>query len=130
MSTLRVLETGAIRANARIEFENGCVANLNASRVSEKKVREIRVFQENNYLSIDFMNQKGHLQIKEGLTLHREEIPIEKGEPLKLELSHFADCVLNREVPKVGGAFGVLALEIAIQITEQIHDAEVKMSGG
>ena len=117
-------------ANARIESENGCVANLNASRVSEKKVREIRVFQENNYLSIDFMNQKGHLQIKEGLTLHRERIPIEKGEPLKLELSHFADCVLNREVPKVGGAFGMLALEIAIRITEQIHDVEVKTSGG
>ena len=44
-------------ANARIEFESGCVANLNVSRVSEKKVREIRVFQSDNYLSLDFMNR-------------------------------------------------------------------------
>ena len=48
-------------ANARIEFENGCVANLSASRMSLKKNREIRVFQDNAYLSLDFMNQKGHL---------------------------------------------------------------------
>jgi predicted dehydrogenase len=115
-------------ANARLEFESGCVANLNVSRVSEKKVREIRVFQSNNYLSLDFMNQKGHLLLRDDLALHREEIPIEKGEPLKLELLHFADCVLNREAPKVGGAFGMRALEIAIQITEQIRAAEHKAS--
>ena len=48
-------------ANARIEFENGCVANLSASRMSLKKAREIRIFQENAYLSLDFMNQSGHL---------------------------------------------------------------------
>jgi predicted dehydrogenase len=48
-------------ANARIEFESGCVANLSASRMSLKKSREIRVFQDNAYLSLDFMNQKGHL---------------------------------------------------------------------
>jgi predicted dehydrogenase len=115
-------------ANARLEFESGCVANLNVSRVSEKKVREIRVFQSNNYLSLDFMNQKGHLLLRDGSALQREEIPIEKGEPLKLELLHFADCVLNREAPKVGGAFGMRALEIAIQITEQIREAERKAS--
>ena len=109
-------------ANSRIEFRNGCVANLNVSRVSEKKVREIRVFQDNNYLSLDFMNQKGHLLVKEGLELSREEIPIEKGEPLMLELAAFANCVLNREAPKVGVAFGKRALEIAIQITEQIRE--------
>ncbi len=109
-------------ANARIEFGNGCVANLNVSRVSEKKVREIRVFQDNNYLSLDFMNQKGHLLVKDGPELSREEIPIEKGEPLMLELAAFANCVRNRETPKVGVAFGKRALEIAIQITEQIID--------
>ena len=48
-------------ANARIQFENGCVANLSASRMSLKKAREIRIFQDNAYLSLDFMNQSGHL---------------------------------------------------------------------
>src|SRR5258708_12935618 len=48
-------------ANARIQFENGCVANLSASRMSLKKAREIRVFQDNAYLSLDFMGQAGHL---------------------------------------------------------------------
>ena len=111
-------------ANARIEFESGCVANLNVSRVSEKKVREIRVFQSDNYLSLDFMNQAGHILLREGTSLNREDVPIEKGEPLKLELSHFASCILNREAPKVGGAFGMRALETAIQITEQIRDVD------
>lgn len=114
-------------ANARIEFESGCVANLNVSRVSEKKVREIRVFQSDNYLSLDFMSQAGHILLRDGTSLNREDVPIEKGEPLKLELSHFANCVLNREAPKVGGAFGMRALETAIQITEQIRDVDSKI---
>ena len=84
-------------ANARIEFANGCVANLSASRMSLKKNREIRVFQDNAYLSLDFMNQKGHLvkksdiiayglKLKVGLAKAGEdkvpvhEIPIEKGD--------------------------------------------------
>ena len=58
---VRVLSPTEDIANARLVFENGCVANLSASRVSEKKAREIRVFQDSGYLSLDFMNQKGHL---------------------------------------------------------------------
>ncbi len=108
-------------ANARITFENGCVANINTSRVSLKKVREIRVFQPNTYLSLDFMNQKGHLLRKVGLNLEKEEIPIEKGEPLQLELASFVNCVVHYEEPKVGAALGKTALELAIRITEQIR---------
>jgi predicted dehydrogenase len=108
-------------ANARITFENGCVANLNTSRVSEKKVREIRVFQPNSYLSLDFMNQKGHLLKKEGQSLDRQEIPIEKGEPLKIELDSFIHCVKQAENPKINASFGMKALEVALQITEQIR---------
>ncbi len=108
-------------ANSRITFENGCVANLNTSRVSEKKVREIRVFQPNSYLSLDFMNQKGHLLKKEGQSLDRQEIPIEKGEPLKIELDSFIHCVEQAENPKINASFGMKALEVALQITEQIR---------
>ena len=108
-------------ANARIVFENGCVANINTSRVSAKKVREIRVFQRSAYISLDFMDQSGHLMKKEGAGLSREEIPIEKGEPLFLEIESFVDCVDRRDQPRVGTSLGMSALEIALQITEQIH---------
>lgn len=108
-------------ANARIVFENGCVANINTSRVSEKKVREIRVFQPNGYLSIDFMNQSGHLLKMTPGGLEKAEIPIEKDEPLKLELASFVDCVVNHNNPKVGAVLGKTALEVAIKITDQIR---------
>jgi predicted dehydrogenase len=128
-------------ANARIEFETGCVANLSASRMSLKKNREIRIFQDDAYLSLDFMNQKGHLvkkseliaygvKLKIGLakagdasSIPVQEIPIEKDEPLKLELAHFTESVAERKQPKVGAALGKSALEVAIQITEQIKAA-------
>jgi predicted dehydrogenase len=112
-------------ANARLTFENGSVATLNASRVSAKKARELRVFQPGAYLSIDFMNQSGHLlRIPEDGTIfdiRREEIPVEKGEPLLLELASFVQCVRNHVVPKIGVEMGKTALETAIQITELIR---------
>jgi predicted dehydrogenase len=126
-------------ANARIQFENGCVANLSASRISMSKAREIRIFQDNAYLSLDFMNQSGHLirksdiiayglKMKIGLvkggdssSVPVHQIPIEKGEPLALELAHFVDSVTRSLQPKVGAALGKSALEVAIAITEQIR---------
>ncbi|HEX3728185.1 MAG TPA: Gfo/Idh/MocA family oxidoreductase [Opitutaceae bacterium] len=127
-------------ANTRIEFEDGCVANLSASRMSLRKNREIRVFQEDKYLSLDFMNQKGHLvrrrdlialglKMKVGLvkagdasSVPVHDIPIEKGEPLALELAHFVESVAQARQPKVGAALGKSALEVAIAITEQIRN--------
>lgn len=126
-------------ANARLQFENGCVANLSASRMSLKKAREIRVFQDNAYLSLNFMEQKGHLvkksdiiayglKMKIGLvqagdvsSIPVREIPIEKGEPLALELASFVESVAQARQPKVGAALGKSALEVAITITEQIR---------
>jgi len=128
-------------ANARIQFQNGCVANLNASRMSAKKAREIRIFQGDAYLSLDFMNQAGHLvkksdiiayglKMKIGLVkagdlsaIPVRDIPIEKGEPLALELAHFIESVVAMRQPKVGAALGKSALEVAITITEQIRSA-------
>ena len=114
-------------ANARIVFESGCVANLNVSRVSLKKLREIRIFQPGGYMSLDFMNQKGHLvKIKradkpEDSEIVSVEVPIEKAEPLKVELASFVDCVLHKLNPKVGAALGRRALEVALEITAQIN---------
>ena len=107
----------------RLVFANGCVANLSASRVSEKKAREIRVFQETGYLSLDFMNQKGHLIKKNGPSLERHEVPVEKGEPLALELESFLTCVREAKTPKTDGKFGKSALEIALAITREIQSA-------
>jgi predicted dehydrogenase len=138
---IQVLSKTEDIANARIEFESGCVANLSASRMSLKKNREIRIFQDDAYLSLDFMNQKGHLvkksdiityglKLKVGLakagdasSIPVQDIPIEKDEPLKLELAHFTESVSERTQPKVGAALGKTALEVAIQITEQIKAA-------
>jgi predicted dehydrogenase len=118
---VRVLSGSEDIANARIQFASGCVANLNASRVSQKKVREIRLFQDDGYLSLNFMEQSGHLIRKHGLDLQREEIPLEKDEPLKLELASFLDCVHRHNQPKVGAELARSALELALQITGQIR---------
>ena len=118
---VRVLSQTEDIANARIVFENGCVANLSASRVSEKKAREIRVFQDSGYLSLDFMNQKGHLIKKVGGALDKQDVPVEKGEPLALELEAFIQCVSGAKTPKTDGSFGKTALEIALLITKQIN---------
>ncbi len=111
-------------ANARLLFANGAVANLSASRVSMKKSREIRVFQAGGYLSIDFMGQKGHFvrvdpAVEGGFA--REDLPIERGEPLAIELASFVGCVRDRRDPKVGAALGRTALEVALAITEQVR---------
>lgn len=109
-------------ANARIAFENGCVANLNVSRVSLKKLRDIRIFQEGMYMSLDFLNQKGHvIRVKDCAEIVPEEVPIEKSEPLKIELASFADCVINKRRPKVDAVLGMSALEVALEITRQIR---------
>ena len=100
---MRVLSVTEDIANARLVFENGCVANLSASRVSEKKAREIRVFQDSGYLSLDFMNQCGHLIQKNDLALEKSEVPVEKGEPLALGTTIFSELCANTRTPKTDG---------------------------
>jgi predicted dehydrogenase len=145
---VRVLSRTEDIANARIQFANGCVANLSTSRMSLKKVREIRVFQPTGYFSFDFMKQSGHLVRRSGMLEYAaklagglvqpgdlaavpvEPVPLEKGEPLALELAHFIDSVARARQPKVGAALGKTALEVAIAITEQIRAAGKTGTGG
>jgi predicted dehydrogenase len=108
-------------ANARIRFANGCVANVTASRVSQEKTRKIRVFQSEAYLSLDYQEQTGHIFRREGLQLVKEEVQVEKDEPLKLELAAFCECARRGAVPVVSGQQGTDALHLAIQITEAIE---------
>jgi len=107
-------------ANARLKFANGCVANLTASRISPEKTRKIRVFSSTHYLSLDYQNQEGLIYWKQDGAIKREKVPIEKDEPLKLELAAFTHAVEHRLEPRVSGQAGKQALDIAIQICEEI----------
>lgn len=135
-------------ANARLRFANGCVANLTASRISPEKMRKIRVFSSGpivSYISLDYRAQEGFisriaresekessvlkklLRAKDstivsefgGKRIVREPVPIEKDEPLKLELQHFVECVRARRTPMVSGESAKQALDLAFEITRQ-----------
>jgi predicted dehydrogenase len=115
-----VLSRKADIANARVEFENGCVANLTASRVSFEKVRKLRFFQPHDYLSIDYALQKGSMvSLRMGRVMERKLEP-PAAEPLKLELESFVDCVRTRRQPEVTGSDGVKALDLAMAIVAEI----------
>ena len=108
-------------ANARLKFTNGCVANLTASRISPEKTRKIRVFSTTHYLSLDYQSQEGLIYWKQDEAIKREKVPIEKDEPLKLELAAFTHAIEHRLEPRVSGQAGKQALDVAIQICEQIR---------
>ncbi len=111
-------------ANARIRFENGCVANITASRISPERMRKIRVFQGDAYLSLDYQDQSGWIYRKDGMEIAREEVEVERDEPLKCELASFVECAARGEQPKVSGQQGAAALDIALEITQIIEAAQ------
>ena len=113
-------------ANARLRFENGCVANVTVSRISPEKMRKIRVFQSDAYLSLDYQEQGGWIYKKDGFDILREEVAVEKDEPLKLEIASFIDCVSRGDRPKVSGDHGAAALDVALEITGLIENGLVK----
>ena len=115
-----VLSKGEDIANARLRFESGCVANITTSRISPEKMRKIRVFQDDAYLSLDYQGQAGQVFRKVGEQITRETILIEKEEPLKRELESFIQCVQAHQDPVVSGAKAAEALNVAMEITNQI----------
>jgi len=110
-------------ANARLRFANGCVANITASRISPERMRKIRVFQSEAYLSLDYQDQSGWVYRREGMEIARVAVEVEKDEPLKCELSAFVDCAAGGVQPKVGGHQGAAALDVALTITRLIEEA-------
>ncbi|TAM82112.1 MAG: Gfo/Idh/MocA family oxidoreductase [Acidobacteria bacterium] len=107
-------------ANARVEFENGAVANFTASRVSTEKVRKFRYFQPHEYVSIDF-SRRDALLLSVGNDGQNPQIAFRKLEvrntdPLEAELESFADCVRTRRPPLVGGRQGRSALALAEKV--------------
>lgn len=124
-------------ANARLEFANGCVANVTASRISAKKERKIRFFQRNAYINVDYMKPevkvyklkgepKGVLDLSK--MVDYQELKLDKVEPLKAELSAFVDCVINGREPLVTGHDGLMALQVAGNILETIEKHKLQLS--
>jgi predicted dehydrogenase len=113
-------------ANARLRFASGCIANLTASRISRDRVRKIRFFQPDSYISIDYAAQE-----VEGWRLVRRDgqrpsieggaLPVQKDEPLRRELADFIGAVRDKRRPLVDGAAGRAALELATRIAEKME---------
>ncbi|MBX9743388.1 MAG: Gfo/Idh/MocA family oxidoreductase [Chthoniobacterales bacterium] len=119
---IAVLSRGEDIANVRIHFENGCVANLTASRISRDKVRKIRIFQEDAYLSLDYQKQNGYMLRLNGKEIKKQRVKVIKGEPLQRELAAFIDCARTGLKPRVTGHEAAVALELALRITKQIQE--------
>ena len=141
---LPVLSRKVDIANVRIEFENGCIGNFTASRVSTERVRKLRFFQPHQYLSLDFARQDllmidvtaaagvGSAQLaaliqtlphgehpSPGLSLNK--VPIEPGEPLRLEIESFLHVIRTGAKPVVSGEDGRRALALGLAINEEIR---------
>jgi predicted dehydrogenase len=111
-----VLSERADIANARVEFEDGCVANFTASRVSFEKTRKLRFFQPHDYISVDYASQTGSIvSLRMGRVIEQKLEPAPE-EPLKVELASFVRCVEARQKPVVSGQDGYRALELAMRI--------------
>jgi predicted dehydrogenase len=113
-------------ANARLRFASGCIANVTASRISRERVRKIRFFQPDSYLSIDYAAQEvegWRLVRKDGAkpSIQGGPIPVERDEPLRRELRDFVDAARAGKAPLVDGAAGRRALALATEIAEKME---------
>jgi predicted dehydrogenase len=141
---LPVLSNKVDIANVRLEFENGCIANFTASRISTERVRKLRFFQPHQYLSLDFARQDllmidvtaaagmdpaqlaAMAQVAQAAGQHPSaglsltKVPVETGEPLRLEIESFLNAVRTRTTPLVSGEDGRAALALALEINRAI----------
>jgi predicted dehydrogenase len=115
-----VLSPGEDIANARLRFENGCVANVTSSRISPERMRKIRVFQEDAYLSLDYEKQSGEIYRREAGKIIRNKVEVAREEPLKSQLASFIECASTGRAPRVSGLQATAALELAVEITKRI----------
>ena len=109
-------------ANVRLEFSNGCVANLTASRISTERVRKLRLFQPDQYLSLDYTRQDLAIFSVRGGQIGFEQAPVTKAEPLKLQLEAFLECVQTRKSPKTSGRAARPTLKVALAIVDRIKE--------
>lgn len=108
-------------ANVRLQFPNGCVANLTASRISTERIRKLRLFQPQQYLSLDYGRQDLAIFSVHNGQIGFEQAPVTKAEPLKLQLDGFLDCIETRKVPKISGDIARRSLSVALAILANIE---------
>ncbi len=135
-------------ANARLQFANGCVANVTASRISQHKMRKMRMFQTDAYISIDFAQGLAEVfrlvdehavdvkptmllgnieQGKKKRLIVYEQPEVKEINALKVELETFIDAIINNSEPRVSGRDGIQALEVAQEILQKIESQQVAM---
>lgn len=124
-------------ANVRIEFHNGCVANLTSSRISMKKMRKVRLFQKDAYIGIDFLNKKAEIiKLKEPQdsnvfafdietpsgkkTIAMANPPVPEVNAIKMELEEFRNAIVNNTKTVVSEMDGLMAMDVAHQILKKI----------
>jgi predicted dehydrogenase len=110
-------------ANVRLQWENGCVANLTASRVSTERVRKLRLFQPRQYLSLDYGRQDlAIFSVGESRQIGFEQAKVAQAEPLKTQFDAFLDAVESRISPKCSGAAARQTLGVALAILDKIEE--------
>jgi predicted dehydrogenase len=113
-------------ANARLRFSSGCIANITASRISKERVRKIRLFQPDAYVSIDYAEQEveGYRLVRrdgERPQIQGGKLPVTRDEPLKRELEDFVRAVRDKRRPLVTGEDGLRALTLAQAIADKME---------
>ena len=115
-------------ANVRLRFASGCIANVTASRISREKVRKVRFFQRDSYVSIDYALQEVEayrLVAQNGRpVIQGGKLDVQRDEPLRAELADFVDAVRQKRSPGVSGAAGRDALELATRVAEAMESSQ------
>jgi predicted dehydrogenase len=120
---ISILSSKVDIANVRMQFPGGCVANITASRVSTERVRKLRLFQPNEYISLDYGRQDGvRYRVKPPMGIDFAPLAVVKDEPLRLELENFFDAIVTRRPPRVTGEQALAALEVALDILAKIEE--------
>jgi predicted dehydrogenase len=110
-------------ANVRLQFPNGCIANLTASRISTERVRKLRLFQPQQYLSVDYTRQDlAIFSVGPNRQIGFEQAKVSPSEPLKLQFEAFLNSVESRNLPKCSGLAARLTLEVALSILDKIEE--------
>lgn len=126
---VKVLTPHTDIATVRLEFANGCIANVTASRISAKRMRKIRIFQPDSYLSLDYAERevelfrKLHVRGADGFPeIEYKQLPVADNDPLEEQLRAFSKSILTGKKPMVGGEEGRKALEVATRVSELIQE--------
>ncbi|MDO8803710.1 MAG: Gfo/Idh/MocA family oxidoreductase [Elusimicrobiota bacterium] len=120
--------------NVRIKFKNGCLADVTASRASMEASRRMRIYQQDSYISVDYVSARLKIYTKKNPVIKSlKDIEItypklEAKQPIREELYHFIDCIKTAKTPTPSGEKGLKALRLALEITDQMRRFEVSGS--